>query len=75
MADVTQFAERYHLHDIMPLLRKAAIVGNGSQPAQYVSGITSAEVTAIRNERAHRWKQPFALFFTIVLCSIGAAVQ
>ena len=30
---------------------------------------------SIRNEVLHKWRQPKSLFFTIILCSIGAAVQ
>lgn len=37
--------------------------------------MTEAEITAIRDETEHKWRQPFALYFTIILCSIGAAVQ
>ena len=75
MDDVDQFAEEYQLQDILPLLNKGAIVGTGSQSVESVPFITSAEVTAIRNEKVHRWKHPLTLFMTIVLCSIGAAVQ
>jgi hypothetical protein len=39
-----------------------------------VEGLTDAEKEAIRNEVLHKWRQPKALFFTIILCSIGAAV-
>jgi hypothetical protein len=40
-----------------------------------VEGLTEGEKEAIRNEVLHKWRQPKALFFTIILCSIGAAVQ
>ncbi|RJE23522.1 galactose-proton symport [Aspergillus sclerotialis] len=75
MTDVDQFAEMYHLQDILPLLKKGAMVGTGSQSVESIPGVTSAEVTAIRNEKLHRWKQPIMLFVTIILCSVGAAVQ
>ena len=40
-----------------------------------VPGITEPEKEAIRNEVLHKWRQPRSLYFTIILCSIGAAVQ
>ena len=40
-----------------------------------VEGLTEDEKEAIRNEVLHKWRQPKQLFFTIILCSIGAAVQ
>lgn len=33
------------------------------------------EIEALTDEVLHKWKQPKALYFTIVCCSIGAAVQ
>jgi hypothetical protein len=33
------------------------------------------EVESLRDEVLHKWRQPFALYMTIVICSIGAAVQ
>merc|ERR1712230_156820 len=37
--------------------------------------LTEADREALRLERDHRWKQPFILYFTVFLCSLGAAVQ
>ena len=33
------------------------------------------EIEALRDEVLHKWRQPMALYITIVTCSIGAAVQ
>lgn len=37
--------------------------------------LNDAEVEALRDEVLHKWRQPFALHATVVICSIGAAVQ
>ncbi len=37
--------------------------------------LDDAEVEALRDEVLHKWRQPRALYFTIIICSIGAAVQ
>lgn len=37
--------------------------------------LNDAEVEALRDEVLHKWRQPFALYETIVICSVGAAVQ
>lgn len=37
--------------------------------------MSQADMTAIEHEVTHKWRQPVALYFTIILCSIGAAVQ
>lgn len=33
------------------------------------------EKDALRNEVVHKGRQPWSLYFTVILCSIGAAVQ
>jgi len=75
LRDVTNFANEYQLNDILPLLKKGALVARDPANFESVEGLTEHEVTAIRDEVLHRWRQPMALYFTIVLCSIGAAVQ
>lgn len=73
--DVHEFAETHGLTDITPVLERGALVAR--DPANYASveGLTEDESQAIQNEVLHKWKQPVALYFTIILCSIGAAVQ
>lgn len=73
--DVNDFAETHGLTDITPIVQRGALVAR--DPANYASvqGLTEDESLAIQNEVLHKWKQPAALYFTIVLCSIGAAVQ
>lgn len=73
--DVNEFATAHALTDITPVLERGALVAR--DPANYASveGLTEDESLAIQNEVLHKWKQPAALYFTIILCSIGAAVQ
>jgi MFS family permease len=33
------------------------------------------EIESLRDEVLHKWRQPIALYITIVTCSVGAAVQ
>ncbi|KAK5945334.1 hypothetical protein PMZ80_002538 [Knufia obscura] len=75
IADVEQFAKDYDLVEITPLLVKGAQVAKDPPNFESVDGITEPEMEAIRNEVLHKWRQPKALYFTIILCSIGAAVQ
>ncbi|ODH53555.1 hypothetical protein GX48_00388 [Paracoccidioides brasiliensis] len=75
MRDVKEFAQRFGLEDIIPTLQRGALVAKDPSNFENVEGITEDEVEAIRNEVLHKWRQPKALLCTIVLCSIGAAVQ
>jgi hypothetical protein len=73
--DVEEFANEHDLVDILPDLKKGALVARDPEHFETVPEMTEGELTAIRNETEHKWRQPFALYFTIILCSIGAAVQ
>lgn len=73
--EVEDFARANGLEDISPLLIKGALIAKDPPSFESVDGIEPQEVEAIRNEVLHKWRQPRALYFTIILCSIGAAVQ
>ena len=61
--------------DILPVLTRGALVAKDPPAFESVEGLTDEEKEAIRNEVLHKWRQPKSLFFTIILCSVGAAVQ
>ncbi|RDL38431.1 MFS general substrate transporter [Venustampulla echinocandica] len=76
--EVDDFANEKGLGDIIPLLRKGALVARDPTNYEDIDGperLSDEEVEALRNEVLHKWRQPKALYFTIVCCSIGAAVQ
>ncbi|KAJ6167083.1 Major facilitator superfamily domain general substrate transporter [Penicillium chermesinum] len=73
--DVEAFAQEYNVTEILPDLKKGALVARDPTEFEHVSDLTEAEVTALHDEVNHKWRQPRALYFTIILCSIGAAVQ
>ena len=75
LRDVERFAQEHQLGDILPELKKGALVAR--DPAEYESipDLTDTERSALSDEVLHRWRQPWSLYFTIILCSIGAAVQ
>ncbi|KAJ5386022.1 Major facilitator superfamily domain general substrate transporter [Penicillium cosmopolitanum] len=73
--DVEEFANEYQVTDILPLLKKGALVARDPEEFQSVPDLTEAEATSLSDEVLHKWRQPKSLYFTIILCSIGAAVQ
>ncbi|KAJ9609348.1 hypothetical protein H2200_005675 [Cladophialophora chaetospira] len=73
--DVEEFARANDFTDRVDLLIKGALVAKDPPAFETVPGITEPELEAIRNEVLHKWRQPKALYFTIILCSVGAAVQ
>lgn len=75
MRDVEEFAEEYGLQDITPLLKKGALVAQNPGEFENVEGLVDDERDCLRNEVVHKWRQPRALYMTVILCSVGAAVQ
>lgn len=75
LRDVDIFTKENNFEAIGPLLRKGALVARNPVDFANVPGITEAEKDAIANEVLHKWRQPKLLYFTIILCSVGAAVQ
>ena len=59
----------------IPLLQKGALVAQDPPAFEQVENLDDIERDALRNEVLHKWRQPFALYFTVILCSVGAAVQ
>lgn len=75
LRDVEEFADEYNVTDILPELKKGALVARDPTEFETVADLTESELTALRDEVLHKWRQPKSLYFTIILCSIGAAVQ
>ena len=73
--NVEDFARDANMVDQIPLLQKGALVAQDPPSFESVDELDEAEKDALRNEVLHKWRQPFALYFTVILCSIGAAVQ
>lgn len=78
LKNVESFANAESLKDILPLLKKGALVARDPSNYEDITGpeaLCDLEIEALRDEVLHKWRQPAALYVTIVICSIGAAVQ
>ena len=73
--NVEQFAQESNMQDMIPLLKKGALVAQDPPAFEEIQELDEVERDALRNEVLHKWRQPVALYFTVILCSIGAAVQ
>lgn len=72
--------ERYHREhelpeDILPLLKKGALVAQDPARFESLDDLSADEKLALREEVTNRWKHPWALYYTIILNSIAAAIQ
>jgi hypothetical protein len=75
MKDVEDFANEKGLTDIIPMLKKGALVAQNPTNFEQIETLDETERDALRTEKARKWHHPLKLYFTIVVCSIGAAVQ
>lgn len=78
LRQVDEFANLRGLSDIAPLLKKGALIAQDPTNYEDITGeyaLEDYEVEALRNEVLHKWRQPIALYVTIITCSVGAAVQ
>lgn len=75
MADVEAYANKFDLNHILPLLKKGALAAQNPKNFENIEELDEDDRQALRNEITHRWKHPWALYFTIILNSIAAAIQ
>lgn len=75
LRDVEIFATEYEITDVLPLLRKGALVAQNPHHIDNIHELDEEDRRVLREETTHRWRHPKILYFTIVLNSIAAAVQ
>lgn len=75
MADVDSFATKYGMEAEIPLLRKGALVAQAPAELENIPDLDETDRQFLREEVTHRWRHPKALYFTIIMNSIAAAIQ
>ncbi|KAM3447629.1 hypothetical protein MY3296_008569 [Beauveria thailandica] len=78
MRNVDDFARSRGLSEHMSILRKGALVAQNPTDMRRIDGdeaLTAEELAVLDRESSNKWTMPARLFWTIAMCSIGAAVQ
>jgi hypothetical protein len=75
LSDVEHFAKEREMTDISDLLKKGALVAQDPPSFETINELDEDDKIALRREITHKWSQPRVLYLTVILCSIGAAVQ
>jgi hypothetical protein len=73
--DVGDFAKAHNLMHKLDVFQKASALIQGDVEIERIPDITEDEVEALRRETERKWSQPKMLYFTILVCSIGAVEQ
>jgi hypothetical protein len=72
LQDVNDFASKHGLLDVLPLLRKGALVAQDPNSYDEIGGaetLDDSEVDALRDEVLHKWKQSSSLYITVIMVS------
>ncbi|KAJ5752042.1 hypothetical protein N7520_008959 [Penicillium odoratum] len=75
MSNVEAYAIEHGLQDILPTLRKGALAGQDPIAASTSAMLSGQDLDVLHVEATRRWHQPWALYYTIILNSIAAAIQ
>lgn len=71
--EIEDLALRYNLSSDLDILQRAA--GLLTADEDTLPGITPEELSALPRESTSKWHQPWTLYFTILVCSLGAIEQ
>ncbi len=74
LENAQRFADLHGLTQHIKVLRKAVLVTQGDIPTEDI-GLSTTELQALQDENTRKWRQPKMLYFTILVCSIGAVEQ
>lgn len=74
-ADVETFANEAGLVEHLPLLRKGALAAQSPHAYDTIEDLDEEDRIALHTEATRRWHHPKALYLTIILNSIAAAIQ
>jgi hypothetical protein len=75
LADVETFANENNLTEILPLLRKGALVAQSPNAYNDIPELDDEEKAALLVEHEKRWSHTRTLYLTVILNSIAAAIQ
>jgi len=76
-SNVHEFVNTHDLAEWEHLFYKGALCAQAQATGSYdsIKELTPDERTALSEEKTHRWKQPFMLYWLAVCCSVAAAIQ
>lgn len=73
--EVQEFTVKFGLTDDLELFKKGVLVAKDPAGLNSVEELTEDDRESLEAEKVHRWKHPWILYYTILMNSIGAAVQ
>jgi hypothetical protein len=73
--DVEEFAAEFQITELTPYLIKGALVAQSPSHIDKIVELDDEDRRILAEEVTHRWRHPKALYLTIILNSVAAAIQ
>lgn len=73
IADVERFCKERGLAEHMALFSRAALVARNPHQFAQIQELTPEEQDALEFERANKYKGSFWLWYSVIMCAVGAA--
>lgn len=75
LEDADKYAIEHDLEQYRALLKKGALVAQDPTGFEAIPSLSEEDRVALRREVSHPHRQPYMMYFLVVLCSLAAAVQ
>lgn len=75
MAEVDQFCTEYGLQEDNEVFRRGALAARNPKNIEGITELSAEDRETLIYERNHPWHLPRLLFYSVILCAIGAATQ
>lgn len=73
--DVEKFCRDYDMMDKVETFKKGALIAQAPTKFREIQELSDEDIAVIAHEKAHKWDQPFMLYWLTVMCALGAATQ
>ncbi|KFY87694.1 hypothetical protein V500_06819 [Pseudogymnoascus sp. VKM F-4518 (FW-2643)] len=75
LAQVTEFCREHDLEDKTYVFQKGALVAQHPESFEDIEELDEGDKVPIRQEKSHKWRLPWTLYYTVAICSLGSAIQ
>ena len=69
------YARENDMEDLVEDFRRAAVLAQDPMGFDRHKMFSEEEKAVLREEYTNKWKQPWELYFMVIMCSVAAAVQ
>ncbi|KAK9458851.1 uncharacterized protein V1516DRAFT_666507 [Lipomyces oligophaga] len=73
--DAETFAIKHNMADLANFFQRGALAAQNPDQFEHIPELLEEDRDILRNEIKHKWRQPKALYMTVIICSLAAAIQ